>query len=157
MSNDNYKIRFDSNDRQILIRRLNDTLGLDLVKYSNRRQIIFKDQNTQKIFVIIGMTHDWLGIQKGSVDEVQRILKSTDITQEKISGGSIVFAKKSLDGLTVFTGPLTDFLDALAYGASTDNQDKYQLHTEIVGETMKIKELVSLEINRLDVSARSET
>lgn len=155
MSNDNYKTRFDSSDRQTLIHRLNTTLGLNLAKCSNRRQIIFKDQNTQKIFVIIGMTHDWLGIQKGSVDEIQRILKSTDTTQEKFSSGSIVFAKKSLDGLTVFTGPLTDFLDALVYGASMDNQDKYQLHTEIVGETMRIKELVSLEINRLDANTRS--
>ena len=59
----------------------------------------------------------------------------------------IILAKKTPDGMKVFGGSLYEFLQTAVQDLSTDNQDKYQLHTTQSGESMIVKEVPTLELH----------
>lgn len=138
--------RFSQRDRESIADHLDKLLGTSLERSDRRQQTIFTDQKSQALFLIIGMTHNWLGVQRKTIDEAARLIGVSDNTSV-IKSSKIVLAKMTPGGVKVFSGSLHEFLWYAIQDLVTDNQNKYQLHTEQLGDGMSIKEMPSLELH----------
>lgn len=146
MTNNIYRKRFGQQDRQAIVSRLDKLLNASIERLDRRQQTIFTDEKSGSLFMIIGMSNDWLGVQRKTIDEALRLIEATD--DQRIMGSSkIVLAKKTPDTMKVFSGSLYEFLQTAVQDLTTDNQDKYQLHTVQSGESMAIKEMPTLELH----------
>ena len=146
MTNNIYSKRFGQQDRQAIVSHLDKLLNASIERLDRRQQTIFTDEKSGSLFMIIGMSNDWLGVQRKTIDEALRLIEATD--DQRIMGSSkIVLAKKTPDTMKVFSGSLYEFLQTAVQDLTTDNQDKYQLHTIQSGESMAIKEMPTLELH----------
>lgn len=109
MTNNIYRKRFGQQDRQAIVSHLDKLLNASIERLDRRQQTIFNDEKSGSLFMIIGMSNDWLGVQRKTIDEALRLIEATD--DQRIMGSSkIVLAKKTPDTMKVFSGSLYEFL-----------------------------------------------